>query len=74
MIRRFVTMAGTVDVKAGIKNILECIEVASKDRPEQVKFLKTLFPILIALLLIFLVQKFCSTCCSEQNKTCCSSS
>lgn len=36
MIRRFVTMTEAVDVKAGIKHILERIEVVSKARPDQV--------------------------------------
>lgn len=47
MIRRFVTMAEAVDVKAGIKHILERIEVASKSRPEQVKLCNLVFAFLI---------------------------
>jgi hypothetical protein len=30
-------MGESIDIKAGIKHILERIEVASKNRPEQVK-------------------------------------
>lgn len=46
MIRRLVTMAEAVDVKAGVRNVLERIEAAAKTRPEKVKsvemtFLKT---------------------------------
>lgn len=37
MIRRLVTMAETVDVKAGVKNVLGRIEGALENRPEQVK-------------------------------------
>lgn len=37
MIRRFVTMGESIDIKAGIKHILERIEIASKARPDQVK-------------------------------------
>ncbi|CRK89110.1 CLUMA_CG002539, isoform A [Clunio marinus] len=37
MIRRFVTMTESVDVKAGIKNIVERIEIASRKRPEKFK-------------------------------------
>lgn len=43
MIRRFVTMGETVDIKAGIKHILERIEVASKNRPDEVRISVNLF-------------------------------
>lgn len=36
IIRRLVTMAESIDVKAGIKSVLERIDVASKNRSEQV--------------------------------------
>lgn len=37
MIRKLVTMTEALDVKVGIKHVLERIEVAVKNRPEQVK-------------------------------------
>lgn len=37
MIRKLVTMAESVDVKLGVKHILERIEIASKNRPAQVE-------------------------------------
>lgn len=40
MIRRLVTMAEAVDVKAGVRNVLERIEAAVKTRPEKVKFIE----------------------------------
>lgn len=43
MIRRLVTMAEAVDVKAGVRNILERIETAAKTRPEKVKYLELSF-------------------------------
>lgn len=39
MIRRIVTMSEGVDVKAGIKNILERIDVACASRPKEVKLI-----------------------------------
>lgn len=36
MIRRLVTMSEAVDVKAGIRNVLERIDVAVKSRPDKV--------------------------------------
>lgn len=40
MIRRLVTMSESVDVKAGIEHVLKRIEMATKNRPEQVKMRK----------------------------------
>lgn len=36
IIRRFVAMAESVDIKAGVKNILERMELVVKNRPVQV--------------------------------------
>lgn len=37
MIRRFVTMSESIDIKAGVKSILERIETVKSKRPEKVK-------------------------------------
>lgn len=69
MIRRFVTMTETVDVKAGVNHILERIEVASKSRPEEVKLRNSLYDFcLIRIFLFVLVQISSPTCGCEQNK------
>lgn len=53
MIRRLATMGETVDVKAGIKHILERIEAASSKRPAQVEIEKDfLFCFIIFLFLV----------------------
>lgn len=43
MIRRLVTMSEAVDIKAGVRNVLERIEAASKTRPEKVKSIELSF-------------------------------
>jgi hypothetical protein len=69
MIRRFVTMSESIDIKAGVKSILERIEATKLKRPEKVKFNFIESPYLILKFdkkfFIISVQKSNSTCCCE---------